>query len=96
MQYNHAMNIAEARELVERHAANQRRMAAIGRALQELKPEFSEAKTTSVTLTVRVGPMEPTAMLEIPKKLATVIFTDELARLAKDQEGIEQRLGGVA
>lgn len=90
------MNITEARELVERHDANQRRIAKLRQALDELKPGFAEAKTTTARLTVQVGPMEPTLTVDMPKHLAVALLTDDLKRLEGEQAGIAQRLAAVA
>lgn len=90
------MNITEARDMVERYDANQSRIAKLKRALDELKPEFCEAASTVPMLTVKVGAQASTVEIEVPKKLASVILSDELTRLEKSQADIAARLGGVA
>lgn len=90
------MLITEARDLVAVYDQNQHRIERLRRALAELKPEFSEHKTTSARLTVQVGPLEPTITADLPKHLAVAILGDELKRLAGEQAAIEARLKGVA
>lgn len=86
------MNIEEASQLIARHARNAERMMGVSLALSELKDDDRAV----ARLAVHVGALDPTAIVEVPKKLAIVIYSDELARLKKDQAAIEARMAGVA
>lgn len=86
------MNIAEATELVARHARNAERITGVKLALVELRND----DRAIARLTVNVATLAPTAVIDAPKNLAIVIFNDELARLTKEQDAIEARLGAVA
>lgn len=86
------MNIEEASELIARHARNNERIVGVKLALSELKDDDRAV----ARLAVHVGSLDPTAIVEVPKQLAIVIYSDELARLKKDQASIEARMASVA